>query len=400
VCSQNVEQGFIMKKLKFYQPKNYSSKTMKKPIYISFYLEREKVVIPLGITLEQADFDFNKGLVVPGVKNSSDLNLIISNIRARINDVMVKYRLRNRVLTKREFIREFHRPSDFATFFEYFKYYTKTHKYEIESTTVQSHKVIINKLEDYRPTLHFDDITERFIKEYSKFLKVKLRNKTSTINKNLAVIKKYIRAAIKDGYMLDNPFENIKISRKTQSPQVYLTEEELTTLVHLYQSRTLHSSYQEVLRFFLFLCFSSLHIGDAKALRVEQIGEKQFTYYRAKLRNSKPEPIIIPLSKPCKAILKDVIGNRKRGPLFEHMIADQKVNEYLKNIAKSAGIDKALSSKSGRHTFATIFLRKTKDLATLQTILGHSDLRETRVYAHVVNDSLIDGIHQFDSFKI
>ena len=64
----------------------------------------------------------------------------------------------------------------------------------------------------------------------------------------------------------------------------------------------------------------------------------------------------------------------------------------MKEIAKIAKIDKNLTLKVGRHTFATIFLRKTKDLATLKEIMGHSEFKETLVYAHVIDDSKIEGV--------
>ena len=58
----------------------------------------------------------------------------------------------------------------------------------------------------------------------------------------------------------------IKI-RRPKSEVIYLTEEELLRLTALYRSGRLEECTQNVLRFFLFLCFTSLHIGDAKALQ-------------------------------------------------------------------------------------------------------------------------------------
>ena len=59
-----------------------------------------------------------------------------------------------------------------------------------------------------------------------------------------------------------------------------------------------------------------------------------------------------------------------------------------------------LNIHSARHTFATIFLRKTKDLATLKEIMGHSEFKETLVYAHVIDDAKIEGVETaFNSFE-
>lgn len=385
--------------LKTYQSKGYIGKEGKAPIYISFYVNREKVVIPCGLSVKTSNFDPEMGKVTMGEKRHKDMNLMINNIRARINNVMVKYRLKDKELTKATFMREYNRPDDFKSFYDYFDYYRKQHPYEIELSTLDVHIDVINKMKAYAPELHFDEVTEDWVLEYKTYLKKKLKNKESTITKNLAVIKKYARAAIKEGYMNENPFENIKISRNMKCGFEFLTEVELNTLVDLYKEQSLAPNYQSVLQFFLFLCFSSLHIGDAKALRIEQINQKTFTYYRLKNRNSKPEPIVVPISKPARFLIKKVAGKRRNGPLFETLIADQKINEYIKKIAAEVGIDKKLSCKAGRHTFATLFLSKTKDMATLKSIMGHSDYRETLIYAHVLADSKLDGIKAFNDFE-
>ena len=91
---------------------------------------------------------------------------------------------------------------------------------------------------------------------------------------------------------------------------------------------------------------------------------------------------------------------RKKGPVFEKLLPDQTMNRYLKEIAAIAGIGKAITHKVGRHTFATLYLRKTKDIAALKEILGHSNISETLIYAHVLEESKLEGIQCFDGFKI
>ena len=109
-------------------------------------------------------------------------------------------------------------------------------------------------------------------------------------------------------------------------------------------------------------------------------------------------PILVPISEPLRYVLKNLVGDRKKGPVFEKMPADQTMNKQLKDIAIIADIQKNITHKVGRHTFATIYLRKTKDLASLKEILGHSDLKETLIYAHVLDQTKQEGIQCFNSF--
>lgn len=386
--------------IKTYQATSYVNKDGCAPVYVSFYVERKKIAIPTNLSILVENFDNVTGKVLTREKNHKDYNLCIEKIRARVNDIMVRYRLLKKTLTKETFMKEYNRPDDFRTFYDYVKDYMHRHRGELESSTIDVHLDAINKMRVYDPDLRLECLDEDFILKYKVYLKKKLKNKDSTINKNMSCIKKYCRAAIKEGYMTKNPFENIKVKTRSKSDFTYLTEEELTTLVDLYKSNSLTENYQSVLQIFLFMCFSSLHIGDAKNIRIEGIGKSSFTYYRIKLRNSKPDPIVIPLSDPLKKIIKKASGKRKNGLLFTTLISDQKINEYLKRIARKVGINKPLSSKAGRHTFATLFLQKTKDLATLKEIMGHSDYRETLIYAHVLEESKQEGVKFFNSFAV
>ena len=386
--------------IKTYQATSYVNKDGCAPVYVSFYVERKKIAIPTNLSIPVENFDNVTGKVLTREKNHKDYNLCIEKIRARVNDIMVRYRLLKKTLTKETFMKEYNRPDDFRTFYDYVKDYMHRHRGELESSTIDVHLDAINKMRVYDPDLRLECLDEDFILKYKVYLKKKLKNKDSTINKNMSCIKKYCRAAIKEGYMTKNPFENIKVKTRSKSDFTYLTEEELTTLVDLYKSNSLTENYQSVLQIFLFMCFSSLHIGDAKNIRIEGIGKSSFTYYRIKLRNSKPDPIVIPLSDPLKKIIKKASAKRKNGLLFTTVISDQKINEYLKRIARKVGINKPLSSKAGRHTFATLFLQKTKDLATLKEIMGHSDYRETLIYAHVLEESKQEGVKFFNSFAV
>lgn len=386
-----------MKSIKIYLRK-YSNDTSG-IVWISFYVQRQKINFSTKVTVDVKHWNEKKNIVTAGDKQAADKNLIIETILARINNVFVKYRLRDKKLSRDLFMREYHRPSDYATFFDFVQDYMKKISLRTELTTLNTHMSVIRKLKEFNVDLIFDDITREWLDIYFAYLRKDLDNNANTAYKNMAIIKKYVLAAYKAGYMAENPFEEWSIKRVT-STCVYLNEEELSILVSLYNDGVLEYRLHKTLEFFLFMCFSSLHIGDAKKLQLEQFTEDYFTYFRMKLRNSKPEPIQIPISEPLRHLLEKITGTRKKGPLFEVMQADQTMNRNLKDIAAIAEIDKPITHKVGRHTFATIYLRHTKDLAALKELLGHSDMKETLVYAHVMDESKREGVQCFNSFKI
>lgn len=366
-------------------------------VWVSFYVNREKVNFSTKVGLEEKCWSAKKQQILSTDKGAADKNLIIENVLARINNVLVKYRLRDKRLTRDAFLRAYHRPTDYETFYEFITDYQKTISYRMELSTLNSHQTIINKLQEYNSVLTFDDIDKEWLDGYFCHLKKELYNNDNTAYKNMSILKKYVRAAYKKGYMDENPFEDWRIKRTTSSC-VYLTEDELQKLTAIYKHGELDYQLHKTLEFFLFLCFSSLHVGDAKKLQLEQFSETHFTYFRMKLKNSRPTPILVPISEPLKFILRNIVGSRKKGPVFEKMPADQTMNKQLKDIAVIAEIDKSITHKVGRHTFATIYLRKTKDLASLKEILGHSDLKETLIYAHVLDESKQEGMQCFNVF--
>lgn len=257
---------------------------------------------------------------------------------------------------------------------------------------MRHHQAALRKLEAYNPNLNIDEITPEWLRTYAAYLRKKHNNNPGTIRKNMCVIRMHYYSAMRDGKVKNNPFSVYKLP--AADPQVgYLTEGELNSLIDLYTAGALPVNEQDVLRFFLFMTFTAMHISDARALQIEQISGGEIHYRRIKTHIR----VNMPLSKPAATLVEYYRADRMRGNLFRNLPTDQAFNRVIKKICRHVGIVKPVSAKAARHTFATLYYKKNSgDLGTLSKLLGHTSVNTTMIYAHIMKDSRIAGVAAFN----
>lgn len=87
----------------------------------------------------------------------------------------------------------------------------------------------------------------------------------------------------------------------------------------------------------------------------------------------------------------------RSGVLRRHHLHETCLRKAVRKARLAAGIHKPVRCHTFRHSFATRLLQQGYDLRTIQKLLGHSDVKTTEIYTHVLGRGAMGVVSPLDS---
>lgn len=408
-----------MAKLNLIQRKNKIKKDGTGPIYIQIIQERSARYISTGIDIAEKDWDSKNRIVKKSHPNSVRYNALLRKKLSEAETTLLDINLSEQKFNSKE-IKAAVSGKDQKDFFIFAREYLKELKAQGNHSGYKRVKSIVEKMQTYWKSspLKMNQITVAFLQNYETYLGEHHKNGINTIHSNLKVIRRILNLAIDRGILEDkhNPFKRMKLKTE-ESKKDYLTEKELLSIEKLELNPEHKISLHRDM--YVFAVYTGgIRISDVLQLKWENYDGERIEF---KVKKTKRNQVI---KLPNKAIQivefykekAKVLGKgkiKKTGYIFpvlnplEDMLnpilllnrissATAYINKDLKIIASKAKVNKNISFHTSRHTFATQALKKGMRMEYVSKIMGHMDLKETQIYAKIVNEELEKAMEIFN----
>lgn len=240
-----------------------------------------------------------------------------------------------------------------------------------------------------------DQLDHLAIRNYLGFLHRK--NKKSTVARKLSTIRSFCKFLVKRGILNDNPADAVHTPKQEKPIPVYLSVDQIFSLLDSIQSDTLLSLRNRAI--FETLYSSGMRVSELAQLNNNDIDPLQAT---ATVLGKGNRQRLVPLGKMA---LKAIDHYRQRlqreknlsanatGPLFLNKnlgrLTPRSIARILNQLVDACGLLVPVSPHALRHTFATHMLDAGADLRVVQELLGHKSLSTTQKYTHVSIDRLM-----------
>ena len=403
------------------------------PIRMRVNFASKRIEFTTGYRIDSAKWDADKQRVKNGCSNklkqsASEINASLLEYYTEIQSIFKRFEVEDVMPTPEQIKEAFnalHKPVSEepkpkkealpCDFFQVFDDFVEDcgRQNNWTDSTFEKFAAVKNHLTNFREGLTFEFFDERGLNDYVGYLRDVKEMRNTTIGKQLSFLKWFLRWAFKKGVHQNNAYDSYKPKLKsTQKKIIFLTWDELNRLRE-FKIPFNKQALERVRDVFLFQCFTGLRYSDVFNLRRSDIKGDHIEVTTVKTSDS----LIIELNNHSKAIL-----DKYKDVAFEDdkvlpVITNQKMNDYLKELAEMAGIDEPirqtyykgneriddvtpkyalLGTHAGRRTFICNALALGIPPQVVMKWTGHSDYKAMKPYIDIADDIKANAMSKFN----
>ena len=403
------------------------------PIRMRVNFASKRIEFTTGYRIDSAKWDADKQRVKNGCSNklkqsASEINASLLEYYTEIQSIFKRFEVEDVMPTPKQIKEAFnalHKPMSEepkpkkealpCDFFQVFDDFVEDcgRQNDWTNSTYEKFAAVKNHLMNFREGLTFEFFDERGLNDYISYLRDVKEMRNTTIGKQLSFLKWFLRWAFKKGVHQNNAYDSYKPKLKsTQKKIIFLTWDELNRLRE-FKIPSNKQALERVRDVFLFQCFTGLRYSDVFNLRRSDIKGDHIEVTTVKTSDS----LIIELNNHSKAIL-----DKYKDVAFEDdkvlpVITNQKMNDYLKELAEMAGIDEPirqtyykgnerideitpkyalLGTHAGRRTFICNALALGIPPQVVMKWTGHSDYKAMKPYIDIADDIKANAMSKFN----
>ncbi|MCT3920029.1 site-specific integrase [Elizabethkingia anophelis] len=358
------------------------------PIECRITLDKERKPFSTGLFVNPKNWDAIQQKLKLSSEESNFINTELSLIKNKINQAFLFLQVKGEPFSASQVYDQFKGKKLLLEYrlVEYYDIYLERLKkligIEIKQQTWDKFYYIRNDVEAFvkyyyqKGDIKLKDLDFNFISEFEYYLKTINKHKQITINKSLQRLKKVVKQAVIQKYIVSNPFEGHK-PKKVYPTIVFLNQSELDKLdTHIFVSDVL----TKIRDCYLFCCYTGLAYHEMFELKKEDLITKPdgiiWIYKkREKTERSFSVPLVLP--KALEILQK----YKSDSDYLLPQISNQYFNRTLKEIASILGITKNLTHHTARKTFAsTVLLNNNIPIEVVSKLLGHTKISTTQEY--------------------
>jgi len=234
---------------------------------------------------------------------------------------------------------------------------------------------------------NFNLVDVDFIKQYL-LSKVDKGLSSQTVNQSLQAINFFCWNVLKFRGKID-----IKFAKTPSKLPIVLSRNEVEKIIN--------SISNEKHQLLISLSYASgLRVSESTNLKIKDLNLAELTIHIKGAKGNKDRITIFPkkLSEKIERLttgrnLNDYVFASERGG----KLTERTAQKIFENALKKCNINKDATFHSLRHSFATHLLENGVDVRYVQELLGHSNIRTTQIYTHVMNPAIKNIKSPFDS---